>query len=295
MEKNKKNLTPYEKGYSKILPCIFIIIALVLILMPLQTTVNSIRAVLSYIFIPQLRAAHGITQYLDGVNKTVGNLLTVADENASLKEEISLLKIQNSRLESLEKENERLLNALNLSSAGKWQGVWAKVAYREPSRQGSVIIDKGTNDGVELRSPALAIQEGRAGLAGNVVEVTANTAKVLLLNDEDFSAAARIENLSLEGLVTGDGARGINLKYLPLESKIEQGSKVYTSSSGALFPDGILIGEITDAGSEHQKTYDTSLQPAVKAVVDGGSIKELFIMPALKNSVVEEAASEVKK
>ena len=172
MEKKKKNLTAYERGYSKILPCVFVIISLLIILLPLQMPVNSVRMLLSYIFIPQLRAAHGVTQYLGGVNETVGNLLTVADDNASLREELSLLKIQMSRLESLEKENERLTSALNISKQNKWNGIWAKVAYREPSRRGSVIIDKGSDDGVALRSPAMAIREGVAGLAGNVIEVT---------------------------------------------------------------------------------------------------------------------------
>ena len=282
MEKKKKNLTAYERGYSKILPCIFIIISLFIILLPLQMPVNSARMLLSYIFIPQLRAAHGVTQYLGGVNETVRNLLNVAEENAILREEMALLKIQISRLETLEKENERLSSALNLSSKEKWQGTWAKVAYREPSRRGSVIIDKGSDDGVELRSPALAISNGVAGLAGNVIEVTPKTAKVLLINDEDFSAAARMENIAREGLVSGDGNGGVNMKYLPLESEIKPDDKVYTSSSGALFPDGILIGEIKNPGYDTRKSYDTSLNPSIKAAVDGGSVKELFIMPALK-------------
>lgn len=189
-----------------------------------------------------------------------------------------------SRLESLEKENERLTSALNISKQNKWNGIWAKVAYREPSRRGSVIIDKGSDDGVALRSPAMAIREGVAGLAGNVIEVTPKTAKVLLLNDEDFSAAARVEKTGFEGLVSGDGNSGVNLKYLPLESNISAGDKVYTSSSGALFPDGILIGEISSPGYEKQKSFDTALSPSVKPVVEGGSVKELFIMPALKHS-----------
>lgn len=284
MEKKKKNITAYERGYSKILPCVFVVISLLIILLPLQTAVNSVRMLLSYVFIPQLRASHSVTQYLDGVNQTVGNLLKVAEENAILKEEIAFLKIQTSKLESLEKENERLSSALNLSREGRWKGIWSRVAYREPSRRGSVIIDKGSDDGVELRSPAIAIQNGVVGLAGNVVEVTPKTAKVLLLNDEDFSAAARVERRGAEGLAAGNGANGVNLKYLPLESEIEPGDKVYTSASGALFPDGILIGDIRDPGYENKKSYDTSLTASLRPVIDGGSVKELFVMPALKQA-----------
>ena len=264
------------------MPCVFVIISLLIILLPLQTTVNSVRMVLSYIFIPQLRASHGVTQYLDGVSETVGNLLKVAEENAILKEEIAFLKIQTSKMETLEKENERLTSALALSKRENWRGVWAKVAYREPSRRGSVIIDKGTDDGVELRSPVIAIQNGVAGLAGNVVEVTAKTAKVMLLNDEDFSAAARVEAKDVEGLASGSGSNGVNLKYLPLESAVEKGDKVYTSSSGALFPDGILIGEIRKTGYESKRSYDTSITSKLSPIIDGGSVKEVFVMPALR-------------
>ena len=107
-------------------------------------------------------------------------------------------------------------------------------------------------------------------------------AKVMLLNDEDFSAAARVEAKGVEGLASGNGSNGVNLKYLPLESAVEKGDKVYTSSSGALFPDGILIGEIRKTGYESKRSYDTSITSKLRPIIDGGSVKEVFVMPALR-------------
>lgn len=273
---NKKKTTDYEGLYTRWLPVFFAALALLIIILPLQTAVNSARAVLSYVFIPQLRAAHGATDYLYGVSGSAHDLLNTARQNAALKDEVARLKIQNAQSEVLQNENERLTSALEISRQAKWAGVWAKVAYREPSRRSTVIVDKGSNHGVQMRAPVIGVDGSVVGLLGKVVEVTPGTSKILLSSDEDFFATAFLSQSRIEGLAAGNGFGGMTIKYIPLEAPVAEGEKVYTSISSAIFPDGILIGEIYSISG--QSAAQTFLEPSLKLAVEPLRVKEVLIL-----------------
>jgi rod shape-determining protein MreC len=281
MEKKRNKQKQTTLGYSKILPAVFIVLSLFVIILPLQMPVNSTRAVLSYIFIPQIRAAHAVTQYLDGVSSSAAALLTVAEENAALKKEIKDLKIQNAQTDILLRENQRLTSALDVYNQNKWKGAWAKVMYREPSKRGTIIADKGSENGIELRSPVVAIENGEIGLVGKVIEVSPKTSKILLTSDEDFSATAFLSVSGIEGLAGGNGRGGVDIKYIPLATPLQEGEKVYTSASSALFPDGILMGSLSGVEAAQNDPSVTFLKPSLKLAVDPAKVKEILIMRAV--------------
>lgn len=260
----------------KILPAVFVLLSLLLMMLPLESPVASVKAVLSYVFIPQIRAAHGAVEYAEGVSGTVKDLLETHRENERLREELGQIRRQSAQAREIFEENERLTAALNLRAPRAWEGIWAKTAYREPTQWNSLVIDKGTSDGVQERSAAVAQQDGRPVLAGVVVEADERTAKVLLLRDEDFSAAVYAETSGEEGLLTGAGASLLKMNYLPLLSRLQKGEKVYTSSSSSIFPAGILVGEVTEI--EEGDDFRTASSALIEPAADAASVRELFIL-----------------
>lgn len=275
----KQKVSALERGYSKILPSVFTVIALIIMLLPLQRIIISARAILTYIFIPQIRASHTITQYTKGALESTKELLDTADKNLKLQEEVSRLLLENAQLESLLSENKRLTESLQISSKEKWKGLWAKVAYREPSRRGTVIVDKGSLDGVSLRSPVIGMENGQVGLVGKVIEVSPSASKILLSSDEEFSVAAFLSQSRKEGLAIGDTKGAMLVKYITLGQDLVEGEKVYTSISSSIFPDGILIGYL--GSSNKQKKEDSFITVPLVLAVDSNSINEVLIMPAL--------------
>ncbi|MBO7238057.1 MAG: rod shape-determining protein MreC [Elusimicrobiaceae bacterium] len=260
----------------KILPGVFVFVSLLLMVLPLEGPVSSVKAVLSYVFIPQIRAAHETVEYAKGVSDTVQELLDTHRENERLKEQLRQMQLQNEQAREIFKENARLNTALTLQAPASWNGVWAKTAYREPSQWNSVVVDKGTASGVQERSAVIAQQGGQPVLAGVVVEVTENTAKVLLLRDEDFSAVVYADPSGEEGLLTGSGAALPKMKYLPLLSTVKEGETVYTSSASSIFPAGILVGKIAEI--ERTDGINSSLTARVEPAVTAAAIQELFIL-----------------
>ncbi len=277
MRKNpsrKKNHSATQRR-RKVLPAIFLAISVVLMLLPLEGPVASVKAVLSYVFIPQIRAAHSVVEYSKGVSQTVQDLLNTHHENEILRNELREIQLESAQAREIFEENKRLTSALQLRAPRQWQGVWTKVAYREPSQWNSVVVDKGSEDGVQVRSAAVVQQEGRPVLAGVVVEASERTAKVLLLRDEDFAAVVYVDPSGDEGLLTGAGAADLKIKYLPLLSSVQPGEPVYTSSSSSIFPSGILVGQVTGVEREGgQSSITLRVEPAAVA----SSIQELFIL-----------------
>lgn len=276
MNHKKKLYTPVMSGHRRwLLPGTFLLVSFLLMILPMEGVVSSIKAVLSYVFIPQIRVAHGVVQYGQGVSNTVQELLLAHQENQQLKQEIENAQLLTAQAQEILAENERLAKLLKLPFSRPWKGVWTKVAYREPTRWNTVILDKGTADGIEERSAVIAIEGEQEGLAGVIVETTENTSKALLVRDEEFSAAVRLES-GEEGLLVGNGPRHAQVKYLPLLAQVKKGDKVYTSSSSSVFPAGILVGEVSAV--EKETNFQTALTVNIIPYVRASAVKELFVI-----------------
>ena len=274
----KKLYTPIVSWRRRwLLPGGFFLVSFLFMILPLEGVISSVKAVLSYIFIPQIRAAHSAVQYGQGVSNTVQELLRAHQENQHLKQEIETAQLRAAQAAEVFEENQRLARLLKLQFSKPWEGIWAKVAYREPTRWNTVILDKGTADGIQERSAVISMENGKEGLAGIVVETTERTSKVLLVRDEEFSAAVRLEN-GEEGLLVGNGPRSVQIKYIPLLAQIKKGDKVYTSASSSVFPAGILVGEVNAILNE--ESFQTALTVSVNPAVRASAVKEVFVISA---------------
>lgn len=259
-----------------LLPVGYLAFSLMLMILPLEGVVTSFKAVLAYVFLPQVRASHEVTTYMDGVSDTIQELLDTHHENRLLKQEIEMTRLLASQAQEVLAENERLTNMLQLSANRRWNGVWAKVAYREPTQWNTVTIDKGAREGITERSAVISMEQGREGLAGVVVEVTERTAKVLLLSDEDFSAAVYLERGKEEGLLVGGGLRPVRVQYIPLEAQVEEGDQVFTSSFSSVFPAGIWVGTVSKVRQDD--SFQTALTVQIEPAVRSSSVKEVFVI-----------------
>lgn len=275
-KKKKHQASQAGKSRGWMLPLFYLVLSFLLMILPLEGLVNSVKAVLSYVFIPQIRLSHSAVKYAQGVSATVQELLNAHHENRQLHQEIEAAKILSAQAEMVFAENERLTAILKLEPSKPWKGTWATIAYREPSQWNTVIIDKGAQDGIEPRSAVIAVENGVEGLAGEVVEVTENTAKVLLVRDEDFSAAAFLSPGREEGLLAGGGTGAVLLKYVPLLSQVKPGDKVYTSAASSIFPAGILAGEVSAV--RRGGSFQTALTVEVAPAISSSTLKEVFVI-----------------
>ena len=142
----------------------------------------------------------------------------------------------------------------------------AVVVLQSPSLwDSSVIIDQGTPANVQVNDPVI---DGE-GLVGKVAQSWADGAQVMLINDHEFGATARLNGGGAFGTVqpkVGD-PNGLVLQYLPQNTAVNPGEYVVTagtvsSQDESLYPAGIPIGRVT-SGNARSQYESVNVEPLV--------------------------------
>lgn len=136
----------------------------------------------------------------------------------------------------------------------------------------SIILDKGTEDGVFVGMPV----ESSRGLVGQVFRTTEHSAMVILITDNISSIPARLGDSRATGIVRGGGLGGvIALDWLDLEAQIAIGEVVYTSGLGGRFPEDMVIGRVTDL---ERREADLFQKAVIQPAVDFDSLEMVFVI-----------------
>lgn len=182
----------------------------------------------------------------------------VADLGASRKR-LKALEAQNaelrSRLAALEEarqENERLKELVAFAEERAMATLGARVIGRPVSAwEGVIIIDRGSADGVEPGMPVIAAQ----GLVGQVAAVSARSATVRLLTDQQSGVAAMVQSSRVLGVVRGSISGTLSLDFVERSQMPQVGDVVITSGLGGVYPKGIVIGDVTAVDDRRGELY----------------------------------------
>ena len=183
-------------------------------------------------------------------------------ENLKFRQEIQLLESENIYLKELERENNILREALNISQNIRSVKEVALISGKDiQGFQDWVLINKGSGHGIEKNMTVLS-SEG--ALVGKISEVEPSFSKVMLIIYKDSVVAAIIEKSRAEGLIKRSGKGGLFMDFISNIEKIEIGEKIFTSGMDNVYPKGILIGEIeTIDSSENQLFQKIIITPKV--------------------------------
>ncbi|MCA9408504.1 MAG: rod shape-determining protein MreC [Candidatus Omnitrophica bacterium] len=195
------------------------------------------------------------------------------DEYKRLREENGVLKSRLIGLEEVMKENTRLEQLLEFKRSLLYSSIAANVIGREPSQwNSSVIIDKGTNEGVKKGAAVVNAQ----GVVGKITEVSSSYSKVILLTDPQFSVAALIQRPRETGILTGTLRQNVcRLRFLEGGSNMMPGDMVITSKLSSTFPEGLILGEIEEVIYSEGKL---SVEAMVKPAVSLSQIEEVLVI-----------------
>ena len=211
---------------------------------------------------------------LDVVVRPVGLLQTPAfelkklffyretyDEYVRFKKQSEVLKAKLISIKENTQAQERYEKIQYFRDNQSYASIVASVIGRDPSNwNASLVINKGHDEGVEVGQPVLS----PLGVVGRIFEVGHNTAKVILLSDPTFAVAAVVQRSRENGLLTGTLQGVLHLQYLTDSADVKVGDSVVTSRLSTAFPEGVLIGQITDVqASVNNHTVECLVDPAV--------------------------------
>lgn len=171
------------------------------------------------------------------------NLVSTAEENEILLLEVAQLREQLNGYRELKLLDERMRCLLSFKEAKARNMVAAEVTGKDASPwYRTLIIDKGTDDGVAKGQPVVVPD----GVVGQVIEVSARYAKVLLVTDRNSSVDALIQETRSRGVLKGGGGGECRFAYANRNNIITAGQRIVSSGLDGVFPKGFLIGTVSE-------------------------------------------------
>ena len=271
-------------------------VALMLVTLKTDLFEGPLRAAAGYVVVPFQKGIASVGGYLYDRAEEMGQLKKVLAENQALKDQVDALTMENAQLQQDKYELTSLRELYEIDKAtSEYEKTGARVIASDSSNWFySFVIDKGSDDGIQVDMNVLA----GSGLAGRVVSVGPNYARVVSIIADNANVYGTIlstsENLMVSGdlqSVMSDGVIRFEQLY-DKENKVSEGDKVVTSNISNKYLPGIPSGFISSIStSDNNMTKYGYITPAV----DFQHIQEVLVIMELKQQVTQEKHSMDKE
>ncbi len=179
------------------------------------------------------------------------------------------LSLQSQLEAQLRLENNRLRGLLQLQQSLPPKSVAAQISAQasDPFSR-TVVIDRGSLQGVELGSPVI----DETGLLGQVTRDYPWSAEVTLITDRDAVVPVQNQRTGERGVVYGEpglGQGGMELRWMPAAADVRAGDVLVTSGVDGIYPAGLRVARVT-AVTRQRDTAFARVMCAPLADVEGG-------------------------
>lgn len=219
--------------------------------------------------------AQGVRNFFD----LITSLRTLERDVVVLEKKIEELQSEITRLKEFEKENAILKNQLGFAERTDYNLLPAFVIGYDVTTVSQVIeLDRGSDDGVQKDMPIII--SGRM-LVGKVFDVSAHTAKVLLIVDSASATNALVQDSRASGIIRGEHGLGLTMDTIPQGEEVKAGNRVITSGLGGIYPKGLLIGEVEEVFANPNELFQTA---RVKPYIRFKDLEMVFVLRGLDQS-----------
>lgn len=198
-------------------------------------------------------------------------------ENAELKQQIAEMEDEVRTADTLQRENKRLTELLNLSAAHEDYSFCAAyvVSWDSSNWKSTFSIGKGISSGLETGMVAVT-EYGQ--VVGLITEVGSNWATVTTVLDTSLEISACVASTGYPGVVQGTYTTGesgmLRMNYLPTEAVLRNNDQVVTVGS-TVYPKNLILGYVKDAGLDETGVAKfATLRPAA----DFDNLEQIFII-----------------
>ena len=215
----------------------------------------------------------------------------LAAENEVLQQQIAEMEDRAREADSISRENERLRQALELTATHEdYVLVDAYIiGWSSTDWENTLTINRGTAAGIQENMCAITANGEVVGL---VTEAGVNYAEVTTVLDSTLEISGTISTSGYNGMVSGGYVEGhetlLQMNYLPSAAIIRNKEQVVTSGS-TVYPRGLVIGSIVDAGFEDTGIAKYALlDPAAEI----NALEQVFIITQYTTEVAQSQTAE---
>ena len=201
----------------------------------------------------------------------------LAAENAELKAQIAQMEDVARQADSVNRENNRLRNLNKLKATNEsYEMVDAYIiGWNSTDWNSTLTINRGTTAGIDTNMCAVT-ENGQ--VVGLVTEAGPNYAVIKTVLDSTLEISGTISVSGYNGMVGGGYIDGhetlLKMEYLPSSAIIRNTDQVVTSGS-TVYPRGLIIGNVVDAGFEETGVAKFAL---LKPAAEINTLEQVFII-----------------
>jgi rod shape-determining protein MreC len=192
----------------------------------------------------------------------------------NLAAELAVTSAQNTERDNRLIELETLLGYKESTST---KTTSARIIARSPDGKNSILIDKGSVDGLENNMPVIA--EG-GHMIGSILLAKDRTSIVRLLSDQSSSVPAAILGSSKTiGLVEGRDGFLLHMQFIPQDEDIQVNDVVISSGLDAYTPADLVIGIVAEVITNETAPFKEAL---IEPLLDLRSISQILVVSGIE-------------
>ena len=231
-----------------------------------QTLMNPVRSLVA-----------SATRSVERIYNYAYNYENLQARNTVLEEKIASMEDAIRSADTLERENNRLRELLNLAAEHddyKFLSAYI-ISWDSTNWKSTFTVNKGQDNGLAVGMCAVT-EFGQ--VVGLVTEVGENWATITTILDSSLEISASVSSSGYTGVVEGSYRTGetgsLRLSYLPTDAVMKNGDQVVTTGS-TLYPKDLILGYVADAGLDDT---GVSKYAVLDAAVDFGSLEQVFLI-----------------
>lgn len=235
----------YNAFYAYLAGFVGVVLGVAILLTSLSdhSAFSGLRGTASDIVAPVGRAAAAGRSESSSVFSAIGGFFTSGARNARLQKEAELARVKLVEADDLRAENARLKALMGLPAGDVQPVARALLISSTPtSTRRFATLSAGRNAGVSVGMPV----RSPLGLVGRVLEVSSNSARILLITDSESMVPVRRPD-GVDAFAQGNGDGRLHLRLINLgPNPLKLGDVMVTSGSGGLYRPGIAVAVVTE-------------------------------------------------
>ena len=243
-----------------------------------STFTLSAEGIISAFMMPFQKAYNGMQ---DGVSRLWAGfteLTEVRDELKKTQAKLQKYESMTEEMSEIKRENDRLRELLGMKERVEYKSIPAAIISKDPDNWfRTIIINKGSNDGIKENMPVIAFQGGQKAVVGTVVEVRGSISRIAPIISPMVRIGVKLQESRFPGLLCGYSGNSnlCKMDYISRAAYIKFNDMVITSGQGGVFPPGLLIGSVIKSYALESSAYQRAI---VKPVIDYNLVEDVFVI-----------------
>lgn len=237
---------------------------LILLLLKISGLLKPLEEGARFILLPAGRLMSSAGLGLRNILLGSPDYVSLKERNRDLERRLTNLAVDYTKLRSLEEENRSLNDLIKFTQDSGYDAVPARIIARNPNPlRASILIDKGSRDGVET---GMAVVVGQGIFIGKVTGLKERVSTVTLISDvASRVAAASINQNVLIGLVEGRGNNVARLTLVPQAVALKPDDVIVTAGTEDKIPADLLVGLVNEVEGKPTDPFKSAwLEPLAK-------------------------------